>query len=81
MTDELVKRPTPIERFMEKVVPVPESGCWLWLGGVDADGYGHMNGNRRAHRVSYERHVGGIPRGMFVCHHCDVPSCVNPHGQ
>lgn len=44
-------------------------------------GYGviHKDGGAaRANRVSWELHNGPIPKGMVVCHSCDIPQCVNP---
>lgn len=31
----------------------------------------------KTHRVAYELECGPIPDGMFVCHHCDNPACIN----
>ncbi len=56
-------------------------GCWIWKGPLREDGYGEffIAGRRfRAHRYSFERQYGPIPLGLFVCHRCDNPSCVNP---
>jgi len=66
-------------RFLRHVAP--SGDCWLWTGFRNAQGYGefHFRGHARgAHRVAYRLFVGEIPRGHFVCHHCDVPACVNP---
>ena len=74
--------PDYLSRLLAKVVPEPNSGCWLWVGAATRKGYGHMkfrSGFLKAHRISFLLHRGGpIPRGMVVCHSCDVPSCVNP---
>jgi hypothetical protein len=67
--------------FMDYVSPEPNSGCWLWTGAMNRDGYGHARRDSKtqlAHRVSYQMHRGPIPEGMCVCHTCDEPSCVNP---
>ena len=72
----------PTEHFDELYMPVPESGCWIWLRGVDKDGYGKAqvdNRHTRAHRLSYQMHKGEIGEGLCVCHKCDVTSCVNPN--
>lgn len=72
---------TDMDRFMDKVSPEPNSGCWLWTASSSAQGYGHFQVNGRlcrAHRVSWELHNGKIPDGMWVLHKCDNPGCVNP---
>lgn len=74
---------TPVaERFAGKYVAIPFSGCWLWMDALDEYGYGRLQlpGKRtvKAHRVSYELHVGSVPVGKLVCHRCDVRCCVNP---
>ncbi|HLL71338.1 MAG TPA: HNH endonuclease signature motif containing protein [Pyrinomonadaceae bacterium] len=57
------------------------NGCWLWLGRPSPSGYCqlHVSGRQKyAHRVAYEIVHGEIPKGMVICHKCDVPRCVNP---
>ena len=59
----------------------PNTGCWLWMRADYTKGYGAVNFDghtRRAHRVMYSLVCGCVPDGMFVCHKCDQPSCVNP---
>ena len=72
------------ERFWGKV---DRSGgaeaCWPWLGAVHRAGRGIIwaSSERRAaiaSRIAYELEIGPIPDGLFVCHHCDHPLCVNP---
>ena len=57
------------------------SECVIFQGTKSDKGYGRVwhNGKMvRAHRLAYETHVGPIPKGMFVCHRCDNPPCINP---
>jgi hypothetical protein len=62
---------------LSNYVPVPESGCWLWLGAWGPKKYGTAGGTG-AHRFFYSRLVSPIPDGLYVCHKCDTPCCVNP---
>jgi predicted transcriptional regulator len=75
-------RRSPEERFWEKVdrTTTPD-GCWPWLAGKSA-GYGSFRITEKlavvASRFSWELINGPIPEGLFVCHRCDNPPCVNP---
>jgi HNH endonuclease len=69
-------------RFWEKVSKT-EHGCWEWTRSLTRAGYGSFKAYPDqnpvyAHRFSYELHRGPVPSGMFVCHRCDNPRCVNP---
>jgi hypothetical protein len=73
-------------RFWDRVIPEPNSGCWLWLGGTTKGGYGivAVDGRRAhlvqstSHRWSYETFVGPVPAGLELDHKCNVPCCCNP---
>lgn len=59
----------------------PNSGCWLWEGTLDGNGYGIQKVSGRqhyVHRLSYEAFKGPIASGLFVCHKCDTPACMRP---
>lgn len=62
-------------RFWEKVVV--HSDCWLWTGSQNRGGYGIFN-NGLAHRFSWSLVHGSIPKGLQICHVCDVRACVKP---
>ena len=55
--------------------------CWEWQGAT-RHGYGVFSIQHRnviAHRFAYKLTYGVIPNGLYVCHHCDNPSCVRPN--
>ena len=73
---------TEMERFMSKVVPEPNSGCWLWMGSANISGYGRFSPYREkakfAHRWLFEKTTGITLGSLHLCHKCDTPACVNP---
>ncbi len=67
------------QRFFKNVKKT--NTCWNWIGAIDMGGYGTYSKSSKkikASRFSYEMHIGKIPAGLFVCHTCDNPKCVNP---
>jgi hypothetical protein len=67
---------------------VSPSGCWLWTGAVQPNGYAMTTVGSRAggakrqkayvHRLAYEEWVGPIPGGKELDHLCRVRRCFNP---
>lgn len=72
-----------IKSFWSKLDKGENEECWNWKAFKNKQGYGRMGIAAsecvNAHRVSWVIHYGQIPSGMFVCHKCDNPSCVNPN--
>jgi len=67
-----------------RIMPEPNSGCWLWTGhtiGTERWGrYGawSQHGENMAHRAVYVMLRGAIARGLELDHLCKVKLCVNP---
>lgn len=67
--------------WRDRVIPEPNSGCWLWEGALNGHGYGQITRGGKGYRVprlAWEEANGPIPEGMIVCHKCDVRACCNP---
>lgn len=81
-------------KFEKYYAPVPECGCWIWLGMVRDTNSGprpciavykwdkqhKKDGHQKfiAARVSYLLYVGPLADGIQVLHRCDQTLCVNP---
>jgi len=73
------------ERFHQKYEK-QDNGCWIWTGGTRPNHRGTLYGRHHldnglaegAHRFSYILVNGQISSGIYICHKCDTPLCVNP---
>ncbi len=69
-----------------KMLETDTTDCIIWPYRKAGKGYGSVGlggpvGNERreyAHRLSYLRTYGAIPKGLSILHHCDNPPCFNP---
>jgi hypothetical protein len=79
------------ERILGLIEICPVRNCWNWKGSKKGNHalkqYGSLvigsrsDGSRKtisAHRFSFQVFKGSIPENLWVLHHCDNPSCVNP---
>lgn len=70
-----------VKRLAAGLVSALNDECWVWTKSRVTDGYGNVMMNRRhtsAHRIAFQLGKGDIPAGLFVCHSCDNPPCINP---
>jgi hypothetical protein len=77
-------------RFWKKVSPEPNSGCWLWTGAENGNGYGTIArglrdrlGDDRAHavashRAAFHHLVRPLRRDEVIDHRCRNTFCCNP---
>lgn len=67
-------------QFDRFTTPEPTTGCLLWTGPVDRDGYGRVPypaEHRLAHRIAYLLSFGRIGDGLVIDHRCRQRGCVN----
>jgi len=61
---------------------IDDNGCWICTSHKPGShGYPQIeinNAKRTLNRVMYERYYGEIPKGLHICHKCDVRMCINP---
>lgn len=74
-----LKRKVDILQHIKNNSLLSSSGCLEWqLNKVW--GYGqtiYLGKTCRVHRLIWTLEKGEIPKGLFVCHHCDNRKCVN----
>jgi hypothetical protein len=78
----------PVAEILERLsIPIPECGCWAWLGKHGTHGYPNINYRirpqerltRKTATVAWELHnCLEVPKGLEISHLCGMEWCVNP---
>jgi hypothetical protein len=75
-------RPFTLEDFRLRSERDVHTGCWMWSGTCNPNGYGTFKRHGRvqtAHRAVFQLvHNVALPVDVYVCHRCDRRACVNP---
>ncbi len=69
------------ERFVAKIDPTGNRGCWEWTASLSPKGYGKFRAGKKtmqAHRVSFALAGNTVPEGLQIDHVCRNRKCVNP---
>jgi len=75
------RKENTLENIMSNAIRSDESGCLLYMGRLDEDGYARIScqgKNRIGSDAVYEMVYGTIPEGKEVDHICHVRHCVEP---
>jgi len=78
MTDLIQKAK---DKLLANSVSEPNTGCMLWLGLANKNGYGKIGFKYKswtAHRLSFHLFKQNLKHGDLICHKCDTPACINP---
>ena len=77
----------PRDQLERLSIPIPECGCWAWLGKIGTHGYAHMSYRvgpqrrvtRNAGKVMWEiENSLEFPKHLELDHLCHSRWCVNP---
>lgn len=72
-----------LEQIALLITPDPNTGCWLWNGSVDDNGYSHCFVGRSdwlVHRLMYVLFIGTHLQSRQLDHLCGGPSGDGPEG-
>lgn len=83
MVRDLIDEANAWERLESRSVRDEATGCWLWMGALQSEGYGYMSVEGRrwyTHILAYTLVNGSPGARMDVGHQCHDadPSCLDP---